>query len=250
MKPRPYIVTQTRSLETAGLYRCADKLAARMGELGAARRTAKMIRYSRLLIRVMRIIMDVTLGNNCYTARRDVLGSARLRRKVTEQLGGARALVLWRRKAAWNAARLAAVASGTYRTPARKDSASRQAALIQAAPQSASRFAANAGPMRAASSRPKAPVAAAAFKAFRLPVLQNLNYVPPVRRPASARQALQRRFPCIVVWPHELDGQYVPNFKSRASRPQAPTPGYSAPSERRAPALRPELHPPRRKLPS
>ena len=242
MKRRPYIVTQTQRLETAGLCRCAAGLAARMGTAGSA---ARMIRYSRLLIRVMRIILDVTIGNNCYAARRDVLKSARLRRKVTEQLGGARALALWRRKAAWNKARLAAMTRGDYRRPAAGQIAT------QAAPQAVPGFAAKAARKAAEVSGPETSPAPAPVKAFRLPVLQNLDYVPPAhRRRARFRPLPQRRFPCIVVWPHELDGQYVPNFKSRALRPRPGASGYIAPGENRAPPRPPELHPPRRKLPS
>ncbi len=56
---------------------------------------------------------------------------------------------------------------------------------------------------------------------FRLPVLQNLNYTYRPRRAAPVRRSPQPQFPCIVMWPHELDGQYVPNFRSRARRPSA-----------------------------
>jgi len=55
MKTRPHIVTQTRLYDTAGLYRNADLLAARMGLLERSGRAnlIKAIGYSRVLIRII-----------------------------------------------------------------------------------------------------------------------------------------------------------------------------------------------------
>jgi len=54
---------------------------------------------------------------------------------------------------------------------------------------------------------------------FRLPVLQNLRYAHRPRVITKHRAKPQKRFPAVVLWPHELDGQYVPNFQSRARVP-------------------------------
>lgn len=112
MKTRPHIVTQTCEYDTAAMYSNADLLAARMGTAGSLK---TILGYSRVLIRIMKIILDLTLHNDCFVRRRDVLGSPRLRKLVTERLGGAHGLLKWRRQNTWNKARLAAIASGEYR---------------------------------------------------------------------------------------------------------------------------------------
>jgi len=200
MKTRPHIVTQTRLHDTAGLYRCVDLIAARMGAPTVAQMA---IRYGRVLIRVMKIILDVTLHNDCYARRRDVLESPRLRKLVMERLGGAQALLRWRRKDTWNKARLAAIASGEYR-PAFGPNV--RPSLRQVLPRNSS-----------AESVPQGQPSPAKF---RLPVLQNLRYVHRPRFITKHRAKPQKRFPSVVLWPHELDGQYVPNFKSRACVPE------------------------------
>ena len=162
-----------------------------------------MFRFSALVIRVMKIILDMTLHNNCFVRRREVLASPRLRAGVAEQLGGAPALQRWRRKNTWNTARLAAIASGAYKPPApgyaapivRRGGAGLNADACEGSP-------------------------AARPSSFRLPVLKNLRHRARPVLTVAARAAPQKRFPAIVVWPHELDGQYVPGFTSAASRPQ------------------------------
>ncbi len=207
MKTRPHIVTQTCVHDTSALQRCADLLCARMAVPAAAQAA---IGYGRVLIRVMKIILDLTLHNDCYTRRRDVLDSPRLRRLVMERLGGAHALLRWRRRNTWNTARLAAIASGEYRPPFEP------AALPvrrQASPQTP-QVGAWASPGK--SSNPTPPPAK-----FRLPMLQNLRYVRKPRIITKHRAKPQKRFPAVVLWPHELDGQYVPDFQSRARVPDS-----------------------------
>ena len=202
MKTRPHIVTQTRLHDTAVLSRIADLIAARMAAAGSLK---NVLGYSRVLIRLMKIILDLTLHNDCFSSRQAVLGSPRLRKRVTERLGGARALRLWRRRAVWNKARLAAMARGEYRA-----ASSRRAAL---APRPVARRNRSGGPVKTASHFETAPAK------FRLPVLKNPEYVYRPRVQPKRRAAPQKRFPAVVLWPHELDGQYVPNFKSRARVP-------------------------------
>lgn len=128
-----------------------------------------------------------------------------------ERLGGAPALLRWRRQNTWNKARLAAVASGEYRPmpephipmtaqrlkPADTNKRSKVKTLfIKPAP------------------RPSGPAK------FRLPVLQNLRYVPRPGSQKARRAKPETRYPSVVLWPHELDGQYVPDFTSRARRPK------------------------------
>ena len=210
MKTRPHIVTQTRLYDVAGLYRNADLLAARMGLLERSGRTnlIKAIGYSRVLIRIMKIILDVTLHNDCFTRRREVLDSPRLRKLVMERLGGAHALLRWRRRDTWNKARLAAIASGEYRPafepaglPVRRQTPPRNSSV-------------GGGAFPDKSSNPQTSPAK-----FRLPVLQNLRYAHRPRVITKHRAKPQKRFPAVVLWPHELDGQYVPNFQSRARVP-------------------------------
>ncbi len=203
MKTRPHIVTQTCVLPTAGLYRCADGLAARIKRAGDGGQEREMHRFSALVIRVMTIILDVTLHNNCFVRRREVLASPRLRAGVAEQLGGAPALEKWRRKNTWNTARLAAIASGAYKPPA---------------PGYAAPIVRRGGAGLNADARFKSP--AVRPSSFRLPVLKNLRHRARPVLTVGTRAAPQKRFPAIVVWPHELDGQYVPGFTSAASRPQ------------------------------
>ena len=205
MKTRPHIVTQTGLYNTAGLTRIADLLAARMGTVAGLK---DVLTYSRVLIRIMKIILDLTLHNNCFVRRRDVLDSPRLRRVVMERLGGAHALLRWRRQDAWNTARLAAIASGEYRPVSGPD-------IQPAFKADAERKPASEGQV---SSKISAPVETPPSK-FRLPVLQNLHYVHRPRIITKHRAKPQKRFPAIVLWPHELDGQYVPDFKSRTQRP-------------------------------
>jgi len=205
MKTRPHIVTQKCVLPTAGLYRCADGLAARIKRAGDSGQAREMHRFSALVIRVMKIILDVTLHNNCFVRRREVLASPRLRAGVAEQLGGAPALERWRRKKTWNTARLAAIASGAYKPPA---------------PGYAAPIVRRGGAGRKPSSDACAGLPAARPSSFRLPVLKNLCHRARPVLTVGTRAAPQKRFPAIVVWPHELDGQYVPGFTSAASRPQ------------------------------
>jgi len=89
MKTRPHIVTQKCVMPTGGLYRCAAGLAERIKTAGNAGQAREMHRFSALVIRVMKIILDLTLHNNCFERRRDVLASPKLRARVAEQLGGA-----------------------------------------------------------------------------------------------------------------------------------------------------------------
>ena len=181
----------------------------------------KAIGYSRVLIRIMKIILDLTLRNNCFARRKAVLESPRLRRLVMERLGGAPALLRWRRKETWNKARLAVIASGEYRPvrephrpPARTPRQSPPERMVQI-----ERLAQNILP-----ENPSPPAAGPAK--FRLPVLQNLRYVRRPRIITKHRAKPQKRFPAVVLWPHELDGQYVPDFQSRA---RVPDPGgYAA----------------------
>ena len=235
MKTRPHIVTQTCVHDTSALQRCADLLCARMAVPTAARAA---MGYGRVLIRVMKIILDVTLHNDCYARRRDVLGSPRLRRLVMERLGGAHALLRWRRRNTWNTARLAAIASGEYRPafepaglPARR----------QAPPQTRRAGAgAGAGTSPDKSSNPQTPPAK-----FRLPVLQNLRYVHRLRIITKHRAKPQKRFPAVVLWPHELDGQYVPNFQNRARVPDGGGYAtYNAPPPPAGPSTLPIFAPP------
>ena len=229
MKTRPHIVTQTDLYDTAGLYRVADLLAAKMETAGSLK---NVLGYSRVLIRVMKIILDLTLHNNCFALRREVLESPRLRKSVMERLGGVQALVLWRRQEAWNKARLAAIASGKYRPAAGPQIPIRaQREKPPVSPGGAS----NLGGKSAAGTLPKAPAHTDNYPAaFRLPVLQNLDYVHRLRRPAKTRAKPEKRFPAVVLWPHELDGQYVPDFKSAARVPNAE--GYPAYREASPPA--------------
>ncbi len=213
MKTRPHIVTQTCVHDTSALQRCADLLCARMAVPTAAQAA---ISYGRVLIRVMKIILDLTVHNDCFVRRRDVLDSPRLRRLVTERLGGAPALLRWRRRNTWNKARLAAIASGEYRPvrelhrpPARTPRQSRPKRAVQIDRRAQSLFPEN-----------PAPPAAGPAK-FRLPVLQNLRYVHRPRIITKHRTKPQKRFPAVVLWPHELDGQYVPDFQSRVRVPES-----------------------------
>ncbi len=209
MKTRPHIVTQKCVMPTSGLYRCADGLAKRIKAAGDAGRAREMHRFSALVIRVMKIILDLTLHNNCFERRRDVLASPKLRARVAEQLGGAPALERWRRKNTWNKARLAAIASGEYKPPAQADlmPARRRSVIVT-----------QTKPPAAENDNRPAP--------FRLPVLQNLRHRARPRVSIGRRAARQARFPSVVIWPHELDGQYVPGFASKATRPAAG--GYAA----------------------
>ena len=172
----------------------------RAGDCGQAR---EMHRFSALVIRVMTIILDVTLHNNCFVRRREVLASPRLRAGVAEQLGGAPALERWRRKNTWNKARLAVIASGAYKPPA---------------PGYAAPIVRRGG--AGLNTDACAGLPAARPSSFRLPVLQNVRHRARPVLTIGTRAAPQKRFPAIVVWPHELDGQYVPGFTSKASRPQ------------------------------
>jgi len=231
MKTRPHIVTQTCVHDISALQRCADLIAARMAVPTAARAA---IGYGRVLIRVMKIILDLTLHNDCFARRRDVLGSPRLRRLVIERLGGAHALLRWRRRDTWNKARLAAIASGEYRPafepaglPARR----------QAPPQTRP---AGAGATFDKSSKPQTPSAK-----FCLPVLQNLRYVHRPRIITKHRAKPQKRFPAVVLWPHELDGQYVPNFQNRVRVPDGGGYAtYNAPPPPAGPSSLPIFAPP------
>ena len=202
MKTRPHIVMQTRLHDTAVLTRSADLIAARMGSACSLK---NVLGYSRVLIRVMKIILDLTLHNDCYARRREVLESPRLRRSVIERLGGAQALRIWRRRQAWNKARLAAMACGDYRVGSSRH--------VPPSQRPAARRNRSGGPVQTASLFETAPAK------FRLPVLKNPEYVYRPRMRSISRATPQKRFPSVVLWPHELDGQYVPNFKSRAGFP-------------------------------
>ena len=205
MKTRPHIVTQSCLYDTDALTRCADLLAARMGVTEGLK---NVLGYSRVLIRVMKIILDLTLHNDCFSRRQAVLKSPRLRKSVMEHLGGAEVLRLWRRRQAWNQARLAAMNCGEYRAASSRHAA--PASCPVARPNQTGR---SVAPTDTAAHFEIIPAK------FRLPVLQNLNYVYRARAQTKRHAERQRRFPAVVLWPHELDGQYVPNFKSRARTP-------------------------------
>ena len=186
-----------------------------------------VLRLSYVLIRVMRMIVDITERNMCFARRRDVLSDARLRRRVYEGLGGAPALEAWRRRNAWTKARLAAIAAGRVRPEPQQVS---DPVFKKRAPRPAGRMPAPA------SGPDKAPVPPPAPE-FRLPVLQNLAAKPARARGvffgrASVRREGTPRRLCTVLWPHELDGQYVPNFQSRARRPAGEYHSYAAPAAR------------------
>lgn len=214
MKTRSHIVTQTCVYETAGLYRSADAIASRMGSVSGLK---NVIGYSRVLIRIIKIILDLTLHNDCFIRRRNVLETPRLRQQVTERLGGAPALLKWRRQNTWNKARLAAIASGEYRPPARTDM---PVSMHRPRPIAA------AAAVQPKTSKPTSAVPGPAK--FRLPVLQNLRYVARRRGNPAGRAKPETRFPSVVLWPHELDGQYVPDFQSRVHIPYGMYGEYSA----------------------
>ena len=221
MRTRPHIVTQTCVIDTGSLTRSATLLAARIGRGGGL---GAVLRFSYLLNRIMRMIVDVTERNMCFARRRDVLSDTRLRRRVYEALGGARAMEVWRRRDTWNKARLAAIAAGRVR--AESDRGSEQGfdpVLNKRAPRPAGRMPAPA------SGSDKAPVLPLAPE-FRLPVLQNLGATPGRTARASGPRTGPPRRLCTVLWPHELDGQYVPDFISRARRPGSDSGGYAAPA--------------------
>lgn len=207
MKTRPYIVTASCVINTDGFYRVADAIAARMR--GQMQRPAReMIRTSRLLLRVMAMIADITLRNNCFIRRAEVLASPKLRSRVLDALGGAHAAERWRRKAIWNKGREACIASGEVPDPRLTAGSVPVRAKVR--------------PKPAASGRAALPAprkASGGYDEFRFPALRDWNRIgKPIAR-AVYRVGSQARYPSIVVWPHQLDGQYVPNFKSRATRP-------------------------------
>lgn len=222
MKTRPHIVTQTCVIKTGGFERSANALAARMEEAGHAGGMRWMIRYSAVLIRLMKIILDLTERNTCFTRRREVLASPKLRSRIMESLGGAHALEKWRRQDTWNRARLRAIADGTYIQQSVPDIAPARKPKLRP-------FASPATPPLT-SPKPRR-IKRAGPPEFRLPVLQNLRAVPAWRRALSKPAPRQARRLCTVLWPHELDGQYVPGFKSRARHPGGAYSDYAAPAD-------------------
>lgn len=228
MKTRPYFVTQSQRLDLSGLERSAVLLAERME---GARPLRDVIGYGRVLIRVMKIIMEVALGNECFERRRIALSSPKSRAQLSEILGGAVALKKWRRKAAWNAGRLDAIAKGEYRAPN----------PLYDGPQSKRRPVSAPASKRAARKSPKAKPPAA----FRLPPQRDLLRTP-VAPPAGGKRAAPcPRSPSIVIWPHEIDGQYVPDFVNRARRPACDTGGDYMPMPAGVcEAAKPPLRPP------
>ena len=217
MRTRPHIVTQTCVIDTGSLTRSATLLAARMGRGG---RLGVVLRFSYLLNRIMRMIIDLTERNMCFARRRDVLSDTRLRRRVYEALGGAQAMIKWRRRDAWNKARLAAMAAGRVRPDFQQGS---DLVSKKPAPRSSGRKPAPASGQDISQLPPPAPK-------FRLPVLQNLGATPGRTARASGPRTGPPRRLCTVLWPHELDGQYVPDFISRARRPGSDSGGYASPA--------------------
>ena len=177
-----------------------------------------MLRFSGLLIWAMRTLVYLTERNRCFARRREVLGNATLRRRVYDALGGAPAMLKWRRQDAWNKARLDAIARGQV-TPECAPKAPRPA-LGRAGPET---------PV-SPSVRPLfMQTGPALLPEFRLPVLQNLRGRAPAVQSVFKRRAGAPRRLCTVLWPHELDGQYAPDFHSRASRPGSGYGDYTAP---------------------
>lgn len=207
MKTRPYIVTARRLMDTAGFYRVADALAARMGRQGRVR---DVIRTAGLLLKVMGMIVDITLRNTCFTRRQAVLESPVLRARLLEQLGGAPAAQRWRRQHIWNKSREACIASGKVADPRAqawpKPAHARPNVQTQIKAQASAQFAALDG-------------GAAALSTFRFPPLRHWHRIGRPHVYAGSRAAPSPRYPSIVIWPHELDGQYVPEFQSRCVRP-------------------------------
>lgn len=201
MKTRPHIVTQTTVICTDALCRSQRLIAERIGREGAAGRDAAMLRFCRFLIRVTKIVLAVTIANDCYKRRKAALETPESRRRLHEHLGGAPAIKKWRRLETWNKGREAAIADGSYcaQAPQAYTAAPRPKRVLKPATSGACNV---------------KPVAA-----FRLPPQRDYLSTRPAPRAGLIRGAQAARFPCIVVWPHELDGQYVPGFQSRARQP-------------------------------
>ncbi len=215
MKMRAYFVTAAGLLDTAGLYRVAEALLVRMrgeagrhGAPGSRQSVRALVRSSALLIKIMKMIAAVTLRNNCFLRRREVLGSAKLRARVLEQLGGVPAATRWRRKHIWNKGREACIASGQVADPRRQ---------LIAAPK---HFVRRRGGEAAGPGAAQLPQSAG-LNEFRFPPLRDWNRIGRPRARCGSRAAPAPRYPSIVVWPHELDGQYVPGFRTRCTRPAA-----------------------------
>jgi|GEM_PF-836990 len=215
MKTRAYFVTAAGLLDTAGLYRVADALLVRMrgeagrqGAPGSRQSVRALVRSSALLIKIMKMVAAVTLRNNCFLRRREVLGSPKLRARVLEQLGGVHAATRWRRKHIWNKGREACIAAGQVPDPRRQLIAAPKHLVLR-------RGGAAAGP--GAAQLPQS----AGLNEFRFPPLRDYSRIGRPRARSGSRAAPVPRYPSIVVWPHELDGQYVPGFQTRCTRPAA-----------------------------
>ena len=205
-----------------------------MGRAVGAGKTAAVLRLARLTLRVFRIYAAMAMRNACFLARERALATPGARRDVMAGLGGARALHLWRRKAIWNKARAEAIARGEIAAvkPARK-----------------ARVKVRVKPNADLPDTFKAPPEPGETPAhFRLPVIAD----PSVQGGfgiCGPRAPAQPRYPSIVIYPHELDGQYVPDFISRASYPPADIQGkFQAETGMHAPAAAAK-GPPRRAPP-
>lgn len=193
-----------------------------------------MFHYCKLLISVMKNILSLTLDNECFARRRDALASPNSRRNLLEKIGGAHRLKTWRRRETWNKGRLQAIADGSYRpnAPLPGWEPKSKPAPIQR-------------PVKP--SRAVVPIARNPAKlpaVFRLPPQRDLLRAHHRRARVKRRADPAPPLPCIVVFPHEIDGQYVPGFTSRAAFPAAQ--GYHAISgfEASARSVSPEPGPP------
>lgn len=133
----------------------------------------------------------------------------------------------WRRKAIWNKGSEACIASGEVPDP-----------RLRAGLAPASRRQVKPARIVPAAASPARP--GSVLKDFRFPVLRDWNRVGRACAQPAFRSAPTPRYPSIVMWPHELDGQYVPELQRRAAFPTdagfAPYAGGSAPQFTPAPA--------------
>ena len=216
MRTRPYFVTQTDLLPTAGLERACELLTGRIAKANDGGNDKLFFKLAGTLHRFVRCLLGIAWSNYYFTIRKRALASPRSREELLAKLGGAHALLRWRRKEVWNKGRLAAIADGTYRRPG----AQPWDACVPRKPEKTRK----AKPAQKRTTLSKAP------PEFRLPPLKDLLRDP--HNPiifTGERAAPNPHIPVVVIWPHEIDGQYVPNFTSRARRPQSgeavPDPG-------------------------
>ena len=214
MKTRPYFVTQTDLLPTEGLERACDLLSGRIAKADDAGNQKLFFKLAGTLHRFVRCLLGIAWSNYYLILRERALATPRSRAELMDRLGGAHALLRWRRKDVWNKGRLAAIADGTYR------------------PQGAQPWDPSVPRRETPAPRPKptqrSSRAPKSVRDFQLPPQRDLLRAP--RNPiifTGERAAPQPRRGLVVVWPHELDGQYVPNFKSRASHPQTGYAGFN-----------------------